>query len=293
MQKISPCLWFDGQAEEAANFYVSVFRNSKTRRCIMSDFNGKFVWYELMTSDPKAAEAFYCNAIGWTAKDAGMPTGMSYTLLLAGGIAMGGMMAVPPEAAAAGLRPMWGGYVAVDDVDDYAQRITHAGGAIHKAPTDIPGVGRFAVAADLQGAIFMMIKGLSDTMPQPPAPDAPGHVGWRELHAGDSESAFAFYSGLFGWTKAEAVDMGSMGIYQTFATGDGPAVGGMMKKTDSMPRPVWLYYFNVAGIDAAIGRVKDGGGQVLNGPMQVPGGSWIAQCFDPQGAMFAMVGPRG
>jgi predicted enzyme related to lactoylglutathione lyase len=84
--------------------------------------------------------------------------------------------------------------------------------------------------------------------------------------------------------------MGPMGIYQLFATRDVP-VGGMMTRNDAIPAPVWLYYFNVDEIGAAVARVTDAGGQVLNGPHQVPGGSWIAQCRDPQGAMFAMVGP--
>ncbi len=62
-----------------------------------------------------------------------------------------------------------------------------------------------------------------------------------------------------------------------------------MTKPPAVPVPCWQYYINVAGIDAAAGRVTQGGGKILNGPHQVPGGSWIAQCSDPQGAMFAMV----
>jgi hypothetical protein len=111
------------------------------------------------------------------------------------------------------------------------------------------------------------------------------------LHAGDGASAFAFYSGLFGWTKAEAVDMGPMGIYQTFASG-GAAIGGMMTKMPDAPAPFWLYYFNVDAIDAAVARAKDSGGSIVLEPHQVPGGSWIAQCLDPQGALFAMVAAR-
>src|SRR5205085_9119861 len=102
---------------------------------------------------------------------------------------------------------------------------------------------------------------------------------------------FAFYSKLFGWTKADAIDMGPMGTYQLFSTGNGP-VGGMMTKTPQTPAPFWLYYFNVSGIDAARERVKTAGGKVINGPMEVPGGSWILQGLDPQGAMFALVGPK-
>ena len=122
-------------------------------------------------------------------------------------------------------------------------------------------------------------------------PGTPGHVGWHELHAGDGESAFAFYSGLFGWAKGEAMDMGTMGVYQIFATGGAPC-GGMMTKTPQTPAPFWLYYFNVDALDAAISRVQDAGGQIIIDPMQVPGGSWIVHGLDPQGAIFAMVGPK-
>ncbi len=169
--------------------------------------------------------------------------------------------------------------------------IKTAGGAIHRGPEDIPGVGRFAVAGDPHGAGFMLFKGTSEEAPPPAPAGTPGHVGWRELHAGDREGAFAFYSGLFGWTKADAVDMGAMGVYQIFAI-DGTAAGGMMTRMPETPAPFWLYYFNVEAVGAAMTRVKDAGGQILNGPMQVPGGSWIAQCFDPQGAMFAIVGSK-
>jgi predicted enzyme related to lactoylglutathione lyase len=257
---------------------------------MMSNSHGSFVWYDLMSTDAKAAEAFYRGVMGWRAQDAGMPD-RSYTILSVGETSVGGMMPLPPEARATGATPVWTGYVAVDDVDAFAARVKQAGGAIHRAPDDIPGVGRFAFVADPQGATFMLFKGLTDARPQPPAPGTPGHPGWRELHAGDWESAFAFYSGLFGWTKADAVDMGAMGIYQLFAIGGVPA-GGMMTKTKAVPAPFWLYYFNVDDIEAAAARVKDQAGQVVNGPHQVPGGSWIVQCSDPQGAMFALVGPH-
>jgi predicted enzyme related to lactoylglutathione lyase len=166
-----------------------------------------------------------------------------------------------------------------------------AGGAIHRGPQDIPGIGRFAVAGDPQGAGFMLFQGTSSEAPPPTPAGSPGHVGWHELHAGDGQTAFAFYSGLFGWTKAEAMPMGDMGVYQIFAI-DGTPAGGMMTKMPQSPAPFWLYYFNVEALDPAIERVKNGGGQIANGPMEVPGGSWIAQCFDPQGAMFAMVAPK-
>jgi predicted enzyme related to lactoylglutathione lyase len=256
----------------------------------MTTQQGKFVWYDVMTSDSKAAESFYRSVIGWDAKDSGMPNG-AYTLLSVGSTMVGGLMPIPPDAGAHGAKPCWSGYIGVDDVDATAARVTAAGGAIHKAPQDIPGVGRFAVAADPHGARFVLFHANGGPQTPPPPPNAPGLVGWHELHAGDRESDFAFYSSLFGWTKAEAVDMGAMGIYQTFATGGAP-IGGMMTKTPATAAPYWLYYFNVEDIDAARGRASKAGGQILFGPQQVPGGSFILHCLDPQGAMFAMVGPK-
>ena len=82
-----------------------------------------------------------------------------------------------------------------------------------------------------------------------------------------------------------------MGTYQLFAI-NGEDKGGMMKKPPHIKVATWGYYFNVAALDAALGRVTKGKGKVLNGPMQVPGGSWIAQCVDPQGAHFALVAPK-
>jgi uncharacterized protein len=256
----------------------------------MSGNHGKFVWYDVMTTDVKAATVFYCKVVGWTAQDSGM-TDRSYTLLSAGPTMIGGLMPIPDDARAAGARPAWMGYIGVDDVDATTPRIKAAGGAIHRGPEDIPGIGRFAVAGDPHGAGFIIFKGASDQAPAPVAAGTPGHIGWHELHAGDRERDFAFYAGLFGWTKAESVDMGPMGIYQTFATGGDP-VGGVMTRTPEVPAPFWLYYFNVDAVDAAAARVTEGGGKILFDAHQVPGGSWIVQCMDPQGAAFALVASK-
>ncbi len=256
----------------------------------MADSDGRFVWYELMTTDIEAAKAFYGKVLGFGTQDSAIP-GVAYSIFTLAETGIGGLMDLPEEAKKMGAPPSWVGYVGVDDVDAIVGQIVHLGGAAHVPPTDIPGVGRFAVVADPQTATFAVFKPLTPMQNQP-AQGTPGRVGWHELSAADWEKAFAFYAGLFGWQKADAVDMGPMGTYQLFAA-TGQTLGGMFNKPPVIPAPFWLYYFNVAEIDAAATRVKEGGGESLNGPMQVPGGSWIVQCKDPQGAMFALVGPRG
>lgn len=253
--------------------------------------HGQFAWYELMTTDPAAAEPFYRQVVGWNARNVDNPL-TPYTVFNAGEFGVAGMMPLPREACEEGARPGWIGYIAVDDVDAYADKVQEAGGSLHRPPCDIPGVGRFAVVADPHGAAFILFKPLPSSAPTAPF-GTPGTAGWRELYSGKMEDAFAFYSKLFGWTKDQAIDMGPMGTYQLFATNGGEAAGGMMTKAPEMPGPPsWLYYFIVDKVDSAMDRVRSGGGDILHGPSEVPGGSWIVHARDPQGAMFALVGPQ-
>lgn len=252
--------------------------------------SGNFFWYDVMTTDTAAAATFYGAVVGWGVQDSGVPDS-DYTLFTVDGRGVAGLMATPEDARKAGIKPRWMGYVAVDDVDLAATQLVEAGGTVHRAPIEVPGVIRFAVVADPQGAGFLVAKGLVQDAPPELPIGTPGTVGWRELYAVEWQAAFTFYQKLFGWSKAEAIDMGAMGTYQLFATGADP-VGGMMNKPDTMPAPQWGYYFNVGAIDAAAARVTAGGGAILNGPHQVPGGQWIVQCRDPQGAFFSLVALR-
>ncbi|KQU95352.1 glyoxalase [Ensifer sp. Root31] len=256
----------------------------------MAGHHGKFVWYELMTTDTKAAETFYKDVVGWDARDAGMP-GVSYTLFTKGERQVAGLMTMPEGALEMNVPPAWLGYIGVEDVDAAAATVAAKGGKIHRAPDDIPGIGRFAIATDPHGAVFALFTGIGDP---PPAVDPmmPGQIGWHELMSGDLDTAFPFYAEVFGWTKDHAMDMGEMGTYQIFAI-DGVQAGGMMTKPNDIPSPYWLYYINVAALDTAIERIKSGGGKIVLEPLEVPGGAWIIQALDPQGALFALAGQRG
>ena len=191
----------------------------------MANPQGRFVWHELMTTDTKAAKAFYGKVVGWGAQDMPMP-GMTYTLLMAGQASVGGLMDIPENAKKMNAPPSWTGYIGVEDVDGTVDRIKKLGGTVYVTPTDIPNIGRFAVVTDPQKAAFALFKQQSaPPQDQQAQPNAPGHVGWNELCADDWQTAFAFYSGLLGWKKGEAHDMGPMGTYQIFLAGDQP-IGG-------------------------------------------------------------------
>ncbi len=255
----------------------------------MTDAPSQFIWYELMTTEIDAAAKFYGAVVGWTLHDSGMP-GFDYRILHAGDTAIGGMLTLPEAAAAGGMKPGWFGYINVADVDACLAAVTAAGGSVCMPANDIPGVGRIAMIRDPQGAaIYVMAP--SGTGPSTAfAPGKPGHCGWNELHAADGQAAFSFYSVQFGWSLSSEMDMGPMGKYLLFNAGS-EMIGGMMT-SPNMPHPAWLTYFMVDDITTAQVRVADAGGSVIHGAREVPGGAWVVNGIDPQGVMFALVGPK-
>jgi predicted enzyme related to lactoylglutathione lyase len=249
-----------------------------------------FIWYELLTSDPDAAATFYGAVLGWTATDSGQE-GMDYRILSMDGVGVGGLMALPPGAAEAGMRPGWLGYLSVADVDRRVASIVAAGGAEQMAAMDIADVGRIAMVADPQGASLYVMTPSGDGPATSFSPGRPGHGGWNELHTNDCEAALTFYRAQFGCEKVRSMDMGPMGAYLIFGFGNGDAAGGMFNDAEAQ-RPYWLYYFNVDDIEAASKRVTAHGGATLMDPHEVPTGEWIVRARDPQGATFALVSPK-
>jgi predicted enzyme related to lactoylglutathione lyase len=245
---------------------------------------GLFVWYEHLTKDPGAAIAFYGEVVGW--KTQPFPGGGGYVMWVGSQGPLGGVMELPEEAAKMGAPPHWMAHVQVDDVDATAALAKKRGGKVHKEPTDIPTVGRFAILADPQGAAISIFKPNTE-MTLHDASKA-GEFCWNELMTSDSAAAFRFYSELFGWKIAQEMDMGPMGTYRIFGVGE-KQLGGMMTTPKGAPMPpMWIYYASTTDLDAAIKRATSKGAKVMNGPMDVPGGGRIAQLMDPQGAAFAL-----
>jgi hypothetical protein len=86
--------------------------------------------------------------------------------------------------------------------------------------------------------------------------------------------------------------MGPAGKYLIYGQGE-KQYGGMMTLTSDMPMPpCWVYYANVTDLDKAVDKVKNKGGKVTFGPMEVPGGTRVAMFIDPQGAAFALHEPK-
>lgn len=261
----------------------------------MGTLQGSWIWYELMSPDPDGAKAFYEAVVGWSIST-GHGNDTDYGFLSnADGSMAGGLLRLTKDMTDHGARPCWLGYIGVDDVDASVTAIEAAGGHALMPARDVEMAGRIAMMADCCGAPFYVMT------PTPPpgggesnvfsATRNPGRCGWNELMAGNAANAIAFYTGQFGWTLPEPMDMGAMGQYQ-FIAHDDVTIGAIMQKMPQVPAATWNHYFWVPSIEAAQAAVTASGGQVVNGPMQVPGDDWIIQGIDPQGAMFALVGGK-
>lgn len=256
--------------------------------------HGSPCWYELSTEPGKLKDAgkFYAKVLGWSFRDAGME-GFTYHLAGSGGDMVAGAMDMPEDTP--GMAPFWMVYFAVDDADKAVAAMVRAGASVHRPVMPIPGTGRFAILADPQGAGFGILEpepveggGAGGAFDQ----KKEGHGNWHELNTTDPKAAMDFYCGAFGWKPSTSMPMGEAGSYDLFSW-QGADIGGMTRLQPAMPDgPFWLPYFGVNGTDAAIERIKAAGGTIKTGPMEVPGGAFIAIASDPQGATFAVVGPK-
>jgi predicted enzyme related to lactoylglutathione lyase len=249
-----------------------------------STIRGRFVWHELMTTDPAGAQRFYSQVVGWTT--APFPGEPSYTIWQVGGAGVGGCMAMPPELRAKNVPSNWLAYIGSPNVDDTSAEVTRLGGTVQREPMEIPDVGRFAVIMDPEGAVFAIFTPSREGGGRTGAPVL-GDFSWHELASTNPKAGFQFYRSLFGWERTGDFDMGPMGVYEMFGIGGVP-MGGIYPKPAEVPVSNWLPYAKVASADQSAATAKEQGGTILQGPIEVPGGDRVAIGMDPQGAIFAV-----
>ncbi len=249
-----------------------------------SNLLGRPLWYELMTTDMNAAEAFYRTVVGWRTSPFQQARHPYTTFNRSGDIPVAGVMARPEEVKAP---PFWAMYIGVPNVERAAARIKELRGTAHTDVLETP-VGRMQLMTDAQGAMFYIYQPAnSDERPET-SPEI-GEASWHELMTTDATGAMDFYQQVFGWKPSEALDMGPAGKYQMFNRPHG-TIGGIMNKPPEMANvpPHWQIYFRVPDVDAAASRIESADGKVLNGPTEVPGGDRILNAIDAQGATFGL-----
>ena len=246
--------------------------------------HGTFCWSELVSTDHEGAKAFYGSLFGWSAEDAPVGEGMSYTMFQLQGKDVAAGYAMGEEQKATGHPPYWGSYISVDDVDTIAKRVPELGGTLLSEPFEVMDTGRMAMVRDPAEAIVGLWQPKSHIGAR--IVNEPGTLCWNELMVTDTSVAEKFWTELLGWT-AETMTDGSV-PYTMFHNGD-RVVAGMYEMDPGMGAPPsWLVYFAVTDCDESAAKLEKLGGTVLRPPFDIPVGR-MAIVQDAQGAAFALL----
>lgn len=238
---------------------------------------GRFVWFELITPNVDDGVAFWTEATGLGVTEMAMGE-MTYKMFTREGKTQAG--AAPPQMA--GVPPHWLSYVSVDDVDGKHAAVAKHGGSSIVPPMDIPNIGRFAIVADPEGAVFALFRGTDG--------DEGGATAfaWNELWCRDPKTVLAFYAKVFGYGQAE-MPMPT-GTYHLLKVGE-ESVAGVMASPDPKVPPMWLPYLAVDDADAVAARVRAQKGAVHAEPMSMEGVGRFAIVADRQGATLGVLKP--
>jgi uncharacterized protein len=238
-----------------------------------------------MSVDPEASGAFFTALFGWTQVPIEIEPHGVYRQLFRGDQVTGGILALDPAIK----HPShWISYVDVANLDATIAKTARLGGVVASPPSEIAGVGRFALLADPHGALFCALEWHAGAArPPEPGEDAePGEIAWNELLTADPAAAARFYGKLFNWTARSSID--ARGPYRTLVRNGRPAAG-IRSRLPGMAMSAWLIYFEVADLDGSLERVRELGGRVISDVIADERFGRFAYAADPTEAGFGLV----
>jgi predicted enzyme related to lactoylglutathione lyase len=246
-------------------------------------------WVDLMSPDVDTSKAFYTGLFRWDAEDQFDDEGTRiYTNFLRDGQVVAGMGGQMPGME--GAPPVWNTYVAVADVDETTKKVEAAGGTVMMPAMDVMDVGRMAIYGDPTGAAFSVWQAGSHKGAD--VCNEPNTWSWNELMTRDVDAATAFYAAVFDWTY-QGMPM-PFGTYHVIEGGDEGGRGGVMGMPPGVPDMVpnhWAVYFMIDDTESKLERVRELGGQVVQGPDDASGVGRITMVHDPRGGSFSMLEP--
>jgi len=218
----------------------------------------RFCRYELRTTNVAAASEFYASVLG------------RRDLII---------RELPVSARARGAPAHWLGYLSTAALGG-SLRVLQRWNAQGAMPIGAR-MGDGAVVRDPGGAMLA----LTDSSELVDA-----GVALHVLHTPHAASAAQIYVELFGWVLTEKLELGALGSFQQFAWRTGEPTAGSIVDLAGRPdvHPQWQYFFAVNSLDSALQSVRSLGGSVI-GPTELPNGSRVAACDDPQGAAFGVI----
>ena len=241
-------------------------------------------WVDVSVDDVPKAIAFYQGLFGWDIPLGGPEVG-GYSIAHQDGRVVAAISPKmgPPDAPSA-----WTTYLATDDVDTTVALVKSASGQVLAEPMDVMEEGRFAIAMDPAGAAFGLWQGGKTTGIG--RANEPGTLTWSEQMSRDWEGSKSFYRDVFGY---DYQDMSGDGFKYALLMVDGHEVGGIGEYPAGTPADLpaaWGTYFAVTDTDAAMAKVTELGGRVVQAANDTPFGR-IGVVADDHGAVFSVITP--
>lgn len=243
---------------------------------------GRPSWVDLGSPDPAASRAFYSELFGWAAEVDPRPEAGGYAQFRKDGQSVAGV----GPLFQAGMPPVWTTYIASDDVDATAAKITEAGGTVMMPPMDVLDVGRMAVFAGPDGAV----AGVWQARVHPGAGlvNEPGSWCWSQLASPDKATSVRFYGEVFGWKLQQHPEWGEF-LSLGDDGGEIAAVSQIGTDTSAEVPPSWETIFMVADVDASLARAQELGATVMTPAFDTGPGARMAALVDPHGAPFGIM----
>jgi predicted enzyme related to lactoylglutathione lyase len=250
--------------------------------------HGKWVWYELVSTDTEKSKSFYSQLLGWQIEPQEMG-GMKFDLVKSGGQDIATLTAAEGKA-----KSHWVPFVSVPDVDATVKTVEEQKGKTVKPPADIPNIGRFAIVADPNGVEFAVFKGANGDQPDPQQP-ATGQFVWNEYLTKNKKqhaAALAFYPATIGYTASQ-MQMGEgkkKMAYDMLSFGEAPRAGVQAAKPTSLGGQ-WLPWVVVDDTDAMVALAKQLKGKIVVKAHDIPTIGRAAIVADSTGAAVGLLKP--
>ncbi len=246
---------------------------------------GKVVFVQLTTTDLAGAKQFYSGLFGWRFRDiAG--TRVPFALAYLGTEQVAAVAQRPPPAGVR-AQPAWLSFFSTQDVDAAAKLAAGQGARLLSPAHDIPGLGREAVLADPQGAVFGMLASSSGDPPDALKPN--GAWIWRSLMTTNPTADAAFYHTLFGFTSFAFPSPAGQQHLLLQSENYARASANTPPPSNPTIHPHWLNYVRVDNAAQMVARATQLGGRVLVQPHSDRHGGMIAVVADPQGAPVGLL----
>lgn len=241
---------------------------------------GKFVWFDLITEDVRAAQNFYGKLFGWRFAASDQVPG--YHVIYSGDRPIGGI-AVHENKDPNVQESLWLASLSVEDVDLAISTVKARSGKVVDEPFDVKGRGRMAVIRDPEGAVLVLIRAADGDPPD--AGTNPGEWLWIDLFTPDAKTANDFYGALAGYTSQTVKTNGDHSY--NLLTRNGRAFAGVVELRWKGVEPNWLPYVKVDDLEETIQNAKKFGGILILRHENV------AVIADPSGGVFGIQMMKG